>query len=62
MRYNGTAYANPTTTNAVNSNGTLVYNANSIQLVVVPEPGTLALAGLGVGLAGFTAWKRRRRA
>lgn len=62
VRYNGTAYANPTTTNAVNSNGTLVYNANSIQLVVVPEPGTLALAGLGVGLAGFTAWKRRRRA
>ena len=60
VRYNGSTYANPTNTNAVNSNGTLVYNADSIQFVVVPEPGTLALAGLGIGLGGFAAWKRRR--
>lgn len=62
VRYNGQTFGSPTTTGGVNSNGTLVYNADSIQLVVVPEPGTLVLAGLGVGLAGFTAWKRRRRA
>jgi len=30
------------------------------QVVVVPEPGALALAGIGVGLAGWMAWKRRR--
>ncbi len=26
-----------------------------------PEPSTLALAGLGAGIAGFSAWRRRRR-
>ena len=31
------------------------------QVIVVPEPGTLALAGIGVGLAGWACWKRRRR-
>jgi hypothetical protein len=29
---------------------------------LVPEPTSLALAGLGFGLAGLTGWKRRRRA
>jgi len=32
------------------------------QVVVVPEPGTIALAGIGVGLAGWMAWKQRRAA
>jgi hypothetical protein len=27
----------------------------------VPEPSTMALAGIGVGLAGLGAWRRRRR-
>lgn len=27
----------------------------------VPEPSTMALAGIGVGLAGVLAWRRRRR-
>ncbi len=29
---------------------------------LVPEPTSLALAGLGFGLAGLTGWKRRRQA
>jgi hypothetical protein len=44
----------------VNSGGTLVYNGDSIQFVVVPEPATLVLAGLGVGLAGLMLKHRRR--
>lgn len=32
----------------------------SLQLVVVPEPATLALAACGVGLAGLAAWRRRQ--
>ena len=31
------------------------------QFVVVPEPATLALAGLGVGIAGVVVWNRRRK-
>jgi len=29
------------------------------QVIVVPEPGAIALAGIGFGLAGLMAWKRR---
>jgi autotransporter-associated beta strand protein len=60
VRYNGATFANPTNPNAVNSGGTLVYNGDSIQFVVVPEPATLVLAGLGVGLAGLMLKHRRR--
>lgn len=31
-----------------------------LEVAPVPEPSTLALAGLGVALAGLAAWKRRR--
>jgi hypothetical protein len=26
----------------------------------VPEPTTLALAGLGIAMSGYVAWRRRR--
>jgi hypothetical protein len=30
------------------------------QFVVVPEPATIALAGLGIAMSGYAAWRRRR--
>jgi fibronectin-binding autotransporter adhesin len=33
---------------------------SSLQLVVVPEPATLGLTALGMGLAGVACWRRRR--
>ena len=36
-------------------------NGTGIDLVVVPEPGTIALGVIGIGLAGFATWRRRRR-
>lgn len=41
--------------------GTLEQGAGYIDLVVVPEPGTLALAGLGIGCGAFFALRRRRK-
>lgn len=38
----------------INSGGT------GLELVIVPEPGAVALAGIGAGLAGWTILKRRR--
>jgi hypothetical protein len=36
-------------------------SVSSIRTASVPEPSTMALAGLGVGLAGLAAWRKRRR-
>lgn len=45
------------------SNGQyLVFNENTGYLVVVPEPSTIAFAGIGIGMAGWSAWKKRRLA
>jgi hypothetical protein len=35
-------------------------STTALYVQIVPEPSTLALAGLGVGLAGFVAYRRRR--
>lgn len=40
------------------STNTLTVTAN---VIVVPEPGTMALASLGLGVVGFAAWRCRRR-
>lgn len=40
----------------------LIFNENTGYLVVVPEPSTIAFAGIGIGMAGWSAWKKRRLA
>jgi len=43
------------------SDGTyLVFQAQTGNLVVVPEPSTMVFAGLGVAMSGWTMWKKRR--
>ena len=41
---------------------TLTFSQSSGDIVVVPEPPALALAGIGAGLAGWNLIRRRRRA
>ncbi len=38
----------------------LVFQSQSGNLVVVPEPSTIVFAGLGVAMSGWTMWKKRR--
>jgi hypothetical protein len=38
------------------------YAFRGVDVVPVPEPSTLGLAGVGLALAGLSAWKRRRAA
>jgi autotransporter-associated beta strand protein len=39
--------------------GTATFTQSTGELVIVPEPATIALAGLGLGCVGFAAWRRR---
>jgi hypothetical protein len=48
-------------TASLGSGTTATFTQSTGELVIVPEPATLALAGLGIGLAGFAAWRRRTR-
>lgn len=40
----------------------LVFNENSGQLVVVPEPSSITLVGLAIVVTGWSYWRRRRSA
>ncbi|MFM8498004.1 MAG: beta strand repeat-containing protein [Planctomycetia bacterium] len=59
---NFTNLVNVGQSNAYNlgSGKTAYFQQGSLQLVIVPEPSALALAGLGIGLACYTARKRRQ--
>jgi fibronectin-binding autotransporter adhesin len=51
-----------TSSGASPSGQTLTFTESTGQLVIVPEPGAIALTGIGVAMAGWTFWKRRRAA
>ena len=38
----------------------LEFNATNGQLVIVPEPGAFAIAGIGMAFIGWSAWRSRR--
>jgi hypothetical protein len=35
-------------------------NVGTLSVVGVPEPSTITIAGIGIGMAGWSAWKKRR--
>ena len=45
----------------VSGGQTLTFSQATGDIVVVPEPATLALAAAGIGMMGYAAWKRRRQ-
>ena len=50
----------PTATN-YGSIGAFVHVQSAGQLTQTPEPSSMVLAGIGLGLAGLLGWRRRRR-
>jgi hypothetical protein len=62
-----TAFPDPKSANNVdgqqNNLDSLIHQSSAaITVVAVPEPGTVALCGLGAAALGVGAWRRRRRA
>ena len=59
--FNFTGPSSGVWTASLGSGTTATFTQSSGELVIVPEPGTIVLAGLGIGLGGFAAWRRRNR-
>lgn len=57
---NGNDWSTALTPNAAGQ--WLVFQSQTGNLVVVPEPSTMVFAGVGVAMAGWSAWKKRRMA
>lgn len=57
---NGSEWTTESTPNAAGQ--WLVFSPDNGNLVVVPEPSTIVFAGVGVAMAGWSAWKKRRLA
>ncbi|MEI6239407.1 MAG: autotransporter-associated beta strand repeat-containing protein [Planctomycetia bacterium] len=60
LSFAGITGVNVTTVASTANFGSGNVTGSVTQFVVVPEPSSLALAGLGVAFAGYAAWKRRR--
>ncbi|MCE9630580.1 MAG: choice-of-anchor D domain-containing protein [Planctomycetia bacterium] len=64
------AFLNTYTLRFKSANGGTVYNDDTVQslsltvqgIIVVPEPGTAAAAGIGLAIVGWALWRRRRHA
>jgi fibronectin-binding autotransporter adhesin len=66
--YTGLAFSQVGTSNVWRTGQTgagqsleLTYGSNALTLAVVPEPGTLAMAGAGLAFIGWKTWRRRNR-
>ena len=64
--YDGLTFSGPVggvwTTGQASNGQSFYFNSTTGQLVVVPEPSTIVFAGVGLGMAGWSAWKKRRLA
>ena len=59
---NGNGSWQSATVTTANGDQWLVYSSTTGNLVVVPEPSTMVFAGVGVAMAGWSVWKKRRLA
>ncbi len=55
----GVAMSTQTVASADFATGT-VTNGQVVEFVIVPEPDTIIFAGIGIGMAAWSIWKRRR--
>jgi fibronectin-binding autotransporter adhesin len=56
----GTANPKLWTSTATSSGQSFTFDAAAGSLVIVPEPDTIIFAGIGIAMAGWSVWKRRR--
>ena len=56
----GTANPKVWTSTSTGGGQSFTFDASVGTLVIVPEPGTIIFAGIGIAMAGWSLWKRRR--